>query len=193
MSYSARPSWRGRFLQPGSAGLYVSPGWRGAARLAGLGDVLNPTAGTALDCGLFAGGVFKPECWAKTLGPTKLFGKTIVSEADYQAAYALAHPDLAYPPMPLPSPPPAVEAGTSSVPAPYDAESYAAAVDAAIAEGARRTKAAVQSYFTDTAASLQQAAAGGDGSPDGGGTNWWPWVILGGLVLVGFAAGGRRR
>jgi hypothetical protein len=47
----------------------------------GIGDVLNPSAGTALDCGLFAGGVFKPECWAYVFGN--------------QAAIDIANPGLA--------------------------------------------------------------------------------------------------
>lgn len=175
MSYIPRVGWRGRFLP------------------AGVGDVLNPTAGTSLDCGLFAGGVFKPECWAKTLGPTKLFGKTIVSQDDYRAAYALAHPELAYPAMPLPVPPPAVSAGTSTVPAPYTAAEYAEAVDAAVAEGARRTRAAAQSYFESTAAAEDAIIAGDDGSPDGTGSSWWLWALLGGLVVVGLAVTGRRR
>jgi hypothetical protein len=129
-----------------------------------------------------------------TLGPTKILGQTIVSEADYTAAWALANPELAYPAMPLPSPAPAVSAGTSTVPAPYaDTEEYAAAVDAAIAEGAAQTKAAVQSYFGSTAANLDAVAAGGDGSPQNGGS-WLTWLIVGGLVLVGLSvSGGRRR
>lgn len=186
MSYIPRAGWRGRFLAAGASGLNLRP--------PGLGDVLNPTAGTSLDCGLFAGGVFKPECWAKTLGPTKLLGKTIVSEDDYRAALALAHPDLAYPPMPLPVAPPAVSAGTSTVPAPYGTPlEFSEAVSAAIEEGARQTRAAAQSYFESTAAGQDAMVAAGNGLEPTAGYGWWPWVLLGGLVVVGLAVTGRRR
>lgn len=34
-------------------------------RARGIGDIFNPSTDPNLACGFFAGGVFKPECWAQ--------------------------------------------------------------------------------------------------------------------------------
>ena len=68
----------------------------------GLGDVLNPTAGSQLDCGLFAGGVFNPACWCLASGGS------LCTAAAYQAARGIAYPQDLYPnlnPPPAPAPP----------------------------------------------------------------------------------------
>ena len=53
----------------------------------GLADVLNPTAGTSLDCGLFAGGVFNKACWCASF-------PSLCSSADYVATKALEDPSV---------------------------------------------------------------------------------------------------
>src|ERR1035437_1781774 len=53
----------------------------------GLADVLNPTAGTSLNCGLFAGGVFQKACWCASF-------PSLCSSADYVATKALEDPSV---------------------------------------------------------------------------------------------------
>jgi hypothetical protein len=56
------------------------------------GDVLNPTAGTALDCGLFNLGVFNPACWCLSVGKTVC--NAVSGAGTWEAAQTLANPDL---------------------------------------------------------------------------------------------------
>jgi hypothetical protein len=129
-----------------------------------MGDVLNPTAGTKLDCGLFAGGVFKPECWC-------LSAPWLCSTADYQAAQAMANPDVVYAPIQQPPPNPAVSAGISTVPAPYQCSDgsmataatncpdYLAALAASTAAQKAAQDAQTQATMAQTYQNLQAIAA----------------------------------
>lgn len=146
-----------------------------ARRVGRLGDVLNPTAGSQLDCGLFAGGVFKPACWAIQLGPT------IVGKSNYDAAVALANPDVVYPPLPLPAPPPAVTNYGVSETVPPTVEQANQAVSDALAASAAATQAQNLNYFSQVSANLDQLTSGqGSSIPT--------WLLVGGgalaLVLV---------
>lgn len=144
----------------------------------GMGDVLNPTAGTALDCGLFAGGVFKKECWC-------LDFPSLCSSADYQAAYALAHPEV----YAAVQSPPTVGSPSGSLP-PASGVDAQAIIDAIIAQQKATQDAQASATMAQTAANLKQAAQtqcptatlidNGDGTfscPPG--TNWW---LIGGLA-----------
>jgi hypothetical protein len=140
----------------------------------GIGDVLNPTAGTELDCGLFAGGVFKSACWC-------LQFPSLCSTSDYQAAVALAHPELVYGTMPLPVPPPAVSEGTSTVPAPYTADEAQAAIDAALLAGQQQTQQQNSDYFMTVQRNLDTIAASQPSVPS------WVWLAavgIGALMLL---------
>lgn len=141
-------------------------------RRRGLGDILNPTAGSQLDCGLFALGVFKPACWAITLGPN------IVGKANYEAAVALANPDVVYPPLPAPVPPGAVtDYGMPATGAP-PVETAQAAIDAAIADAKAKTDAQNLNYFSSVSANLDQLASAA------GGSSLTPWLLAGGAALL---------
>lgn len=188
MSYVAEPRWQGAFLPFGASGLYRSPmgmvRGRAVAFRRGVGDVLNPTAGSSLDCGLFAGGVFNPACWC-------LQFPSLCSKSTYTAAVALANPDLIYGSgPPAPAAVPAVAAGTSTVPVPYTADEFTQAVNDAIDSGVATTKAATSSYFADVQAALDAAAAG-QGSPDSS-TPTWVWVALAAAVGFGLLAVAKR-
>jgi hypothetical protein len=128
-----------------------------------LGDVLDPAAGTALNCGLFHFGFFRPECWAYVFGQKE--------------ALQLANPDLAYPSPPapaVPAPPPG--ALTTQTGAVTDTAEEAAALPGELAADAmRRTQAQNQAFFENLNVSL---------NPPGtdSGVNWWLW---GGLIAAG--------
>lgn len=154
-------------------GVRTSRGFRG------LGDVLDPTAGTALDCGFFAGGVFKPECWALTLGPG------IVGKDNYQAALGVAYPDR-YPAPPAPALP-AAPSGTA-VPG---SQADIMLPGTLATEAAQQTQQQNQEFFSNLAQSLDQ------GGGSGGGLETGALIALGlaaGLgVLLVTSMGGRRR
>ncbi len=180
------PRWHGEFLPPGAAGLYRSPvamlGGRVVAVRRGMGDVLNPTAGSQLDCGLFNFGVFRKECWC-------LQFPSLCSSSDYQAAVALANPDVVYgggPPAPAHTPP--VSAGLSTVPAPYTADQAQAAIDAALAAGAAQTQQQNLDYFSGVQTTLDNVAAS-----QPAGVPMWAWVLAGGAVVLMAASAVRRR
>lgn len=143
-----------------------------ARRLGRLGDVLNPTAGSQLDCGLFAGGVFKPACWAIQLGPN------IVGQSNYQAAVALANPDVVYPPLPAPVPPAAVTEYGVSPTVPPTPEQAQQAIDAALSGSAQATQAQNLNYFSSVSANLDQL-----GTATGGGSSLSTWLLVGGGAL----------
>jgi hypothetical protein len=144
----------------------------------GMGDVLNPTAGTALDCGLFAGGVFSKACWCLSF-------PSLCSSETYQAAYALAHPEV-YTPIPPAPGLPAVSGAYSSTPestAQYDAE-VAQAWDQWKLQADTQNQAAID----QTAANLEAVAAGQPSFWSSIPT--WAWVALGFGVFALVAAGG---
>ena len=139
----------------------------------GFGDVLDPSAGTALDCGLFAGGVFNKACWC-------LQWPSLCSSDDYKAAYALAHPEV-YSPILQPPAPPAVSAGVSDVPAPYSQDEYEAAVAGALAQQSGAWQAQNQATMDATAANLDAVAPPSS-------TNWALWGALALVGVFGFVA-----
>lgn len=150
----------------------------------GLGDVLNPTAGTQLDCGLFAGGVFNPACWCLSF-------PSLCSTETYQAAQGIANPSLVYSPVsPLP-PPAAIPAGSvAALPSVADAQSQ---TGAAIAAAAGQGQTNFQTTIDSTAYSLESIAS----TQPGFGLSSipsWLWIVLGGgvfLLMVSGPAPGR--
>ena len=151
----------------------------------GLGDVLNPTAGTALDCGLFAGGVFRKECWCMSF-------PSVCSQSDYVAARALADPSVYTPIMA----PPAVGAPVGSVLTedPGSGEQAQAQVDALLVQQQADWNAQNRQTIAETQAGLDQFGA--DYKESTSGTNWLLYGVLAivgvfGLVAVG--GGSARR
>jgi hypothetical protein len=136
----------------------------GPVQLAGLGDILDTAAGSsALNCGLFHFGVFKPECWALAFGST--------------TAAQLANPELAYPD---PAPPPAVKppANWASGAAPASGANAQATVDEVIAEQSAGWKAVEDQFFTDVA---DENNAASDSSFWG---QYKAWIIGGGAAAA---------
>jgi hypothetical protein len=130
------------------------------AKRSTLGDILNPSAGTQLDCGLFSGGVFKPECWAYVFGS--------------KTAADLANPDLAYPQPPAPVPPPAPDESLWTV-APASGSSAEATIDDLIGQASDATKAQNLNFFSRVAA--ENTAPSGSGSLT-------KWLLLGAAGLA---------
>ena len=159
----------------------------------GMGDVLNPTAGTALDCGFLAGGVFKPECWCLSF-------PALCPSADYAAAQALANPSV-YAPIQQPPAPPAVGQALSTLPMPYQCESgtyvtaatncpeYTAALDASIAAQSAAQKAQATATLAQTAANLQAVAAGQPSLVGGNCVQSWITGVCDTWVYVGAGIG----
>lgn len=148
---------------------------------AGMGDVLNPTAGTSLDCGLFAGGVFKPECWC-------LSYPSLCSSDDYKAAYALAHPDVYETVQQAPGVP-AVEGATSST------QLTTSEYDSQVADAWTQWKTQVDTQNSDT---MNQTASNLDSVsvPTTTSIPTWIWVALAGIgafALVAIGGGSPAR
>ena len=118
-------------------------------RRRGFGDVLNPMAGTALDCGFFAGGIFNPACRCLSFPST-------CSASDYAAAYALAHPSV-YAPIQAP---PTVQApaGSALTVPPASGADAQATIDAVLAQQEAAAQAQNAATMQQTAANLQAAA-----------------------------------
>lgn len=140
---------------------------------AGMGDILNPTAGTALNCGLFAGGVFKKECWC-------LEYPSLCSEADYVASRALADPSV-YAALQAP---PVVGAptGAALTTPPASGEQAQAQVDAILAQQVSDWQAQNMGTMQQTQSGLDQFAA--DFQAATSGISWW---LIGALGLGVFA------
>lgn len=138
----------------------------------GVGDVLNPTAGTALDCGLFAGGVFSKACWCLSF-------PQLCDTETYQAAYALAHPDV-YAPVKAP---PVVRAPGDSAPA-------SATPDDILAQQTRDWQAQNRGTMNETYQNLQDVAASKPTLSDLVIPSWVWWAIGGVAAFV--VLGGRR-
>lgn len=139
----------------------------------GFGDVLNPfewTAGTSLDCGFFAGGVFNPACWCLSF-------PALCPASTYVAAQALANPEMYVQPSPLP-PPSAPSSATTAPDMPTQAD-----IDASIAVAAAQGQQNFQTDIADTQANLDAAAAGQPGLFSSIPT--WLWLVFGGgLILI---------
>lgn len=160
----------------------------------GLGDVLNPTAGTALDCGLLAGGVFKGACWCASF-------PTLCPSSDYVATQTLMNPDL-YAPIQAPPPvaapaDPAILAG--ALPADPNAVISGVIAQQKAAQDAQNMATMDQTAFNlDTAAANQPSLFGGTCTRTilSGICN--SWIYLGGAALglfamVSFSGGGSPR
>jgi hypothetical protein len=114
------------------------------------------------------------------------------------AALALQNPDVAYPTMPGPVPPPAIP-GTPATPASEVAAR--AAVDAAIAAGSTATKESLQTYFTSVFGGLNQSSNCTLDSSDPNclksGLSFWAWVAIAtagaGVIFLLASQGGRGR
>lgn len=144
-------------------------------RRRGLGDVLNPSAGTSLDCGFFAGGVFKPECWCYDFGSLC----KAANPAAWAATMTLANPDLHIPALPV------LAKGAT---APDDAQTP---VDPSVAV-AQQTRL---NQATNLSVVQAFADSNNSGSPGSGGLSTMAWVALA-LAAFGvagaFAMGGSR-
>lgn len=150
------------------------PAARGRRRL-GFGDILNPSAGTSLDCGFFAGGVFRPECWCYDFATAC---KALNPEA-YAATMTLANPDLHIPVLPV--------LGKGAT-APADAQTP---IDPSVAV-AQQTRL---NQATNLSVVQAFADSSGSGSGSGSGLSSFAWVALA-LATVGVvgavAIGGSR-
>ncbi len=147
----------------------------------GVGDVLNPTAGTALDCGLFAGGVFKGACWCASF-------PSLCPPADYVATQALMNPEtyapVQQPPTVQPPADPSIVAG--ALPADPNA-----VVSGVLAQQNAAWKAQNMGTMNDTAYNLDQIAAA---QPTAGFPTWL--FVVAGVGIIAIAAigsGGPRR
>ena len=153
---------------------------------AGLGDILNPTAGTSLDCGLFAGGVFKPACWCAAY--PHLCGDISTPQQAAQAQAGIDSPGIytAIPPAPgLP----AVSGGTV-----YGNETVSQ-YDAEVAAAWEAWKSQVSTQNSDA---MSQAAANIEaaGQPTASSIPAWIWVALAGVgafALVAIGGGSPAR
>lgn len=150
----------------------------------GIGDVLNPTAGTALDCGLFAGGVFNKACWC-------LQWPSLCSQADYVAARALADPSV-YAAIQQP-PPVGAPTGAVLTTPPASGEQAQAQVDAILAQQVADWQAQNMGTMQQTQSGLDQFAA--DFKVATAGISWWIWLAggLGVFALVAVSGGSPRR
>jgi hypothetical protein len=152
----------------------------------GLSDVLNPTAGSSLDCGLFAGGVFQKACWC-------LQFPSLCSSADYQAAVALANPDLVYAPI---QQPPVVGAptGTAATVAPASGQQAQETINQLLAEQMTAQQAGDAATVAQTQASLDAIAASQPSLASA--TNWWLYIGIAAVAvfaLVAMGGGSPRR
>ena len=116
-------------------------------RRRGFGDVLNPTGGTALDCGLLAGGVFNPACWCLSFPST-------CTASDLAAANALANPNV-YAPVQAP---PTVQAPVDLTTPPSSGTDAAATVQALLVQQQAAWNAQNMATMQQTAANLKAAA-----------------------------------
>jgi hypothetical protein len=147
-------------------------------RQRGIGDILNPTAGTELDCGLFAGGVFNKACWCLSLGPSAC--DSMFGAGTYAAAQGLANPSTVYAPILAPPPVPAPAGYILTVP-PASGAAATAIVDQIIAQQKAAQDAQAAATLEQAGQNidtLNQQAATGSGFP------WWAWAA----VAVGAAA-----
>lgn len=147
------------------------------ARRRGVGDVLNPTKGTALDCGLFNFGVFRQECWCLSF-------PSLCSQADYVASRQLADPSL----IVAPSMPPAVgaPAGALLTTPPADAGQAQATIESLLSDQWEEWQAQNRATVAETAANTGRVEGEYQevtGFP-------WYWWALGGLGVFAIATMG---
>jgi hypothetical protein len=141
----------------------------------GVGDVLNPAAGTSLNCGLLAGGLFNPTCWCAQFPTLCLNSPTATVQDVANAAAGVSNPQI-YLPTVAPTPG-AVSAGESTVPAPYTLAQYNDAYYQALQAGQTTADVANQSIMEQTAANIAAAGAAGATPPTPPTTdNTWLYV-----------------
>lgn len=147
----------------------------------GVGDVLDPTAGTQLDCGLFAGGVFNAACWCLQFPGLC----NTVSPSTFQAAEGIANPDLLYNQPTVGAAAPAVPAGyTSTNPSVQEAELEITAASATQLRNQQANAAAIDSDVPAPAPASTLTIP------------VWVWVAVAGVAafaLVGLGGGSARR
>ena len=159
--------------------------------------MLNPSSAGQASCGLFAGGIFKKECWC-------LEYPSLSSSSDYVAARALADPSV-YAALQAP---PVVGAPTGSTP-PADAAQAQAQIDEILAQQLAAWKAQNAATLAETQANLDRIASeqpqvtcffgtatqAEDGTWSCGGTNWllYGGIALGVFALVAIGGGSPRR
>lgn len=146
---------------------------------------LNPTRGTALDCGLFAGGVFQKACWC-------LQFPSLCSTEDYQAAMALAHPDVYV----AVQAPPAVGSpgGAALTVPPASGEQAQETVDGLLAQQDVAWKTQNQEMMAETQRRLEAIAAS-QPSLFAAGMNWWLWagIAVATVFALAVVGGGTPR
>ena len=146
----------------------------------GLGDILNPTAGSALDCGFFAGGAFKKECWC-------LDHPTWCSESDYMASRAMADPSvyntLRQPPVV------AAPSGDKLVTPPASGEDAQSTVDELLADQMRRWQGQNTESMQETAGNLSQFQSDYE-KATAASIPMWLWLAAGVGVFAVVAVGG---
>ena len=170
--------WGATQMPFGSIGVRAAPYRKRFRSAFGLG---------AANCSVlpFGGqGLVSPECWCTDVGQT--ICDFINGPGTYAAAVMMNAQDVAYPSPPLPAAPPAVGAGTSTIPAPYTIPQYQAAVTDALTQGQQSTALNLSDFFGGVAANANDAQK----AP---GINWPLWIGVGAAGLLGFALlkGGR--
>ena len=147
-----------------------------------VGNILNPTKGTALNCSLFGGGVFQKACWC-------LSWPSLCSESDYVAAQALANPDVyntLKPPPPVGSP-----TGAALNTPPASGEVAQQTVDTILTQQMTDWQTQNQAALDQTQGTLDAYAQQYQQATSG--TKWWLIAALAGLGLFAFTALGGRR
>jgi hypothetical protein len=148
----------------------------------GLGDILNPTAGTAVDCGLFAGGFFNKTCWCLSF-------PSLCSQSDYVAARAVADPTV-YNTL-KEAPVVGAPAGAVLTTAPASGAQAQGTIDALVAQQNADWQAQNTASMQQTQSNLDQLAA----EYPSAGVPWWVWVAggVGLLAVVAIGGGSPRR
>jgi hypothetical protein len=141
----------------------------------GLADVLDPQAGSSLDCGFFGGGVFNEACWC-------LEFPSLCSADKYKAAVALANPDIVYA-QPLPPPPVAAPTGAALTVPPASGEQAAQTVNDLLAQQEAAWQAQNARTMAETAGNLKNIQ-----QPQNGGVPMWVWIGLAGIAVFGVVA-----
>jgi hypothetical protein len=145
------------------------------------GSVIDTGAGTTADCNVGWQWALNSGCWK------------------YSPSAWSQMAQFAQPPSSVIAPPPAVDAGTSTVPAPYKCSSgametaatncpeYSAAVDASLAAGKALTDQAMLDWYAVQSPVLDSSASGS--------TNWllYAGIALAGVFALSVVGGGSPR
>ena len=155
-------------------------------RAAGLrgADILNPAAGTSLNCGLLAGGIFNSACWCAQF-PSLCLGSN-ATPADVAAASAAANNPSIYAPNLIPEPRPPVDvAAYGTTAAPYTVDQFNAAISQDLGTAKGGSNLDMQAYYDQIGANVGAAtyAQPGDGSGSGFSLTTLLLVAAGGVLL----------